>query len=140
MGGHSTRARIQVAGELDLDTAPQLQLAVEQVSEAGYRHITVELSGLEFLSAAGLEVLCAADRACCARSGWLVLAHPPAQVRRLLQITGLDTVLTVHPTRAAGTAIGAPALDPVTVADSATVRNRLSPRRSGGSDGHARLA
>lgn len=99
MSGHSTRARIRLVGELDLGTAPRLRTAVEQVAEAGYRHLTVELSGLEFLSAAGLNVLLDADRACRARSGWLVLAHPTAQVRRLLQITDLDTTLTVHPTR-----------------------------------------
>lgn len=99
LGAHSTRARIRLAGERDLATAGQLRAAVDQVSEAGYRHLTVELSGLQFLSATGLHVLVETDRARRDRSGSLVLAHPRAQVRRLLRITGLDATLTVHPTR-----------------------------------------
>lgn len=90
--------RVQVRGELDLATAPTLRRHVDDLREAGVRHLRLEVSELDFLAAAGLHVLAHADQLFRAAAGSLVLAHPPSRIRRLLALAGSDTLLTVYPT------------------------------------------
>jgi anti-anti-sigma factor len=59
--------------------------------------VIVDLSGLEFLSAAGLTVFLRADQALSAVGGQLMLTRPTRMGRRVLAITGLDATLTVQP-------------------------------------------
>lgn len=89
--------RVQVRGELDLATAPTLRRHVDDLREAGVRHLRLEVSELDFLAAAGLHVLAHADKLFRAAAGSLVLAHPPSRIRRLLALAGSDTLLTVYP-------------------------------------------
>jgi anti-anti-sigma factor len=58
--------------------------------------VVLDLVGLEFLGACGLEVFLRADEQLRAAGGRLVLNRPGRLVRRVLAITGLDTVLTVR--------------------------------------------
>lgn len=97
--GVAPRCGIRLVGELDQATAPTLQTVLDQVQAADRRYVTVNLSEVTFLSAAGLRVLSEADRRLRAADGSLVLTYPSARARRLLQVTGLDTTLTVHPYR-----------------------------------------
>jgi anti-anti-sigma factor len=48
--------RLRVAGELDMQTGPRLQSAVEDVRAAG-RTVTVDVSALTFIDCAGLRLL-----------------------------------------------------------------------------------
>jgi len=63
----------------------------------GHRQVMVDLSGLEFLSAAGLTVFLRADQALRGVGGWLVLTSPTRMARRVLGITGLAALLRVEP-------------------------------------------
>jgi anti-anti-sigma factor len=87
---------VQLRGELDLATAPDLDRLLDQLRRDGHRQVTLDLSGLEFLSAAGLSVLLRADHALRAAGGQLVLTRPTRLARRVLAITGLDTTLTIQ--------------------------------------------
>src|SRR5437763_12599673 len=52
---------VQLRGELDLATAPDLDRLLDQLRRDGHRQVILDLSGLEFLCAAGLSVLLRAD-------------------------------------------------------------------------------
>jgi stage II sporulation protein AA (anti-sigma F factor antagonist) len=92
-----TARSVQLRGELDLNTAPRLEQLLDRLRGDGHRQVIVDLSGLEFLSAAGLTVFLRADQALSAVGGQLMLTRPTRMGRRVLAITGLDATLTVQP-------------------------------------------
>lgn len=93
----TARSYVQLHGELDPATAPRLEQLLDRLRHDGHRRITLDLSGLEFLSAAGLTVLLRADHTLRALGGRLLLTRPTRMARRVLAITELDTTLNIQP-------------------------------------------
>ena len=87
---------MSVAGEIDLYTAPRLhgELATALAGGMAVR-IIVDLSGVEFCDSTGMNVLLAAQRRARDSGGDLQLAGPRPAVKKVLQLTGLETVFTV---------------------------------------------
>src|SRR4051794_35004048 len=92
-GGHAV---VSVYGEVDLYTAPRLQTELAALARDGASRVVVDLSGVEFCDSTGLNVLLSAMKRLREHGGSLELAAPRAAVRRILQVTGLDTVFSVH--------------------------------------------
>jgi anti-sigma B factor antagonist len=88
---------VALSGELDLAGAPHLQRVLDQLCRDGVPEVVLELSGLDYLGAAGLGVFLRADDRLRAAGGRLILHRPGRLARRILAITGLDTVLTIRP-------------------------------------------
>ena len=86
------RLCVTVVGEVDLYTAPQLKHALERPATA----VIVDLADCEFIDSTGLGVLVAAHK----RAGRFELVAPTLAVRRTLEVSGLDRILTVLPSRA----------------------------------------
>ena len=85
--------RVRVQGELDLSTAPQLDQTLRRELTAGKR-IIVDLSRTAFIDSTGLNTLIKALRASESNGGALVVSPSlPWQVRRVLEITGLNQIL-----------------------------------------------
>ncbi|HZA16489.1 MAG TPA: STAS domain-containing protein [Pseudonocardiaceae bacterium] len=99
------RSRVVLIGELDLASAPHLQRVLDELHRDGFQEIVLDLARLDFLSATGLEVFVHTDDQLRATGGRLILSRPGPRARRILAITGLDTVLTVLP-------VASGALDP----------------------------
>jgi anti-anti-sigma factor len=97
MHRNNGQPQIDMAGELDLATAPSLRTAIDQLQRP-QQIIPVNLAGLTFCDCAGLEVLIDEHRQLQAAGGALVLLDPPAPIRRLLTLTGLDQHLDIRPT------------------------------------------
>jgi len=92
-GGHAV---VTATGELDLYTAPRLQTALAGLlREQHVDRIVVDLSGVEFCDSTGMNVLLAAMKRLKEQGGMLELAAPRPAVKRILQVTGLDTVFSV---------------------------------------------
>ena len=88
---------ITAVGELDLYTAPRLQQALAAaLTEQDFGRVVVDLSGVEFCDSTGMNVLLSGMKRAKERGGTFELAAPRPAVRRILQVTGLDTVFTVH--------------------------------------------
>lgn len=97
VSSETVRGWVSLHGELDVVSAPHLQELLDQLCGNGALEIVLDLSGLEFVSAAGLTVFhCVADHLRAA-GGQLILDRPRWLARRALSITGLDTVLTIRP-------------------------------------------
>lgn len=92
------RTVVAAAGEIDLYTAPTLQAQLTDVIRDGPAQVVIDLSGVEFCDSTGMNVLLVALKRVRERDGSLVLAGPQSPVRRILEITGLDTVFAVYPT------------------------------------------
>lgn len=81
---------------MDLYTAPRLQTELAALARDGASRVVVDLSGVEFCDSTGMNVLLSAMKRLREQGGTLELAAPRAAVRRILQVTGLDTVFSVH--------------------------------------------
>jgi anti-sigma B factor antagonist len=92
---------ISVRGELDLSTAPQLEGPLEQALDGGEGSLLMDLSGCEFIDSTGIALLVRAwqrlDSDGDGRS--LVICSQNDQVRRVLEITGLELSIPVRTTR-----------------------------------------
>jgi anti-sigma B factor antagonist len=88
---------VTLTGEIDLYTAPRLQSElVAALRSADSAQVVVDMSGVEFCDSTGMNVLLAAHRQACERGGGLALAAPRAPVRKILEVTGLASVFTIH--------------------------------------------
>jgi anti-sigma B factor antagonist len=88
---------LSLAGEIDLYTAPRLQSELAAVlTGSGPVQIVVDMSGVDFCDSTGMNVLLAAHRHAREGGGDLSLAAPRVAVRKILQVTGLEAVFTVH--------------------------------------------
>ena len=91
------RARVlKLSGELDVASSGALEQSVEEVSD--YDLLVVDLSELEFIDSTGLSVLVAAHQRAVAAGREFCLVQGPAQVQRLLALTGLEERLMVADT------------------------------------------
>lgn len=88
------RLVLSLAGELDLATVPALKAVLKDAQSDGLSHLAIDLSGVQFMDSAGITVLAAAQRAADENQHTLSLRRGPAQVQRVLEITGLLERLT----------------------------------------------
>ena len=85
-----------VRGEIDAHTAPQVREAGEAILTESDT-VRFDLSGVEFIDSSGLGVLVGLTSAARDGGGDVIIIAPSRPVVRLLQISGLDRHLTVHP-------------------------------------------
>jgi anti-anti-sigma factor len=80
---------LELAGELDIATAGELEAKIKQVCLDGAGEVLLDLDQLMFVDSTGLRYLIAA-RALCEQSGCrFALMHARAPVDRLFELTGL---------------------------------------------------
>lgn len=101
---------ISVHGELDLETAPQLEAPLDAALAAGESSIVIDLSDCEFIDSTGIAVIVRAWQRVSGNGsgeglgGDLVLCCSNDQVNRLLKITGVESSISIHPDRDAAVA------------------------------------
>lgn len=89
------RAVVQVTGEVDLDTAAVLKEQLFRLAEAGTELVTVDLAETDFIDSTGLHALVVAMRRLRIHGGDLVLRSPSRNAARVLELTGLSSVVKV---------------------------------------------
>jgi anti-anti-sigma factor len=91
-------ARAAVVGEVDLATAPELRDRLLNVfRKYPPAALLVDLSGVTFLDCTGLGALIAVRNAAVRVDCHLRVTSPPPFVHRILDLTGLLSVLTAPP-------------------------------------------
>lgn len=95
---------IAVRGELDLSTASDLESLLEEAIATGDASVLIDLSRCEFIDSTGIALIVRAwqrlDRAAGGEgSGRVVICSGNEQVRRVLEITGLELSIPIHETR-----------------------------------------
>lgn len=95
---------VAVQGELDLNTAPELETRLDQIVSTGDASLLIDLSDCEFIDSTGIALIVRAwqhlDRAAGGEgSGRVVICSDQDQVRRVLEITGLELSIPIHTSR-----------------------------------------
>ena len=95
---------VQARGRLDAATASETDRRLASFVSAGARRIVLNLSGVDYVSSAGLRVLLAAAKRLQQAQGKLVLADPTPQTRQILDMAGFSALIPVFDTAEAAVA------------------------------------
>ena len=91
-------AVLQIRGEVDVYTAPQLREQVIQLVNSGVRHIIADLRGVDFLDSTGLGALVGSLKRLRTHDGSFKVVASGGRTLRIFQITGLTRAFALHPT------------------------------------------
>jgi anti-anti-sigma factor len=80
---------LELSGEVDMLTAPELELAVASICAGESRTVILDLRQVTFMDASGLRSLFAAKTLCCERGHELRII-PSRRVQRLFEVTGTE--------------------------------------------------
>lgn len=92
---------IELGGEIDLYTAPEFKERMVELIEAGKTHIVVDLSQATFIDSTTLGVLVGGVKRLRPSGGALALVCTDQNITKIFEITGLDRVFAIHPSREA---------------------------------------
>ena len=87
---------IEMDGEVDVYTAPQLKQQMISLLEEGHNEMVVDLSKVEYLDSTALGVLIGGLKRVREREGNLSLICPSPRIRRVFEITGLDKIFDIY--------------------------------------------
>jgi anti-sigma B factor antagonist len=93
---HDDHTIVTICGEIDLYTAPRLHSELAGLLAEGMpTRVVIDMSRVEFCDSTGMNVLLSCLRRARERGGELEIAAPKPAVRKILQVTGLDSVFTL---------------------------------------------
>jgi anti-sigma B factor antagonist len=97
---HKRCSVVTVSGRVDSNTAPKFEETLKKVIEGhketkAQKNVVLELSGVEFMSSAGLRGMVSSLKACKSGGGDLRLATPSARVVEVMQLAGLTSLFQV---------------------------------------------
>ncbi|HYY64396.1 MAG TPA: STAS domain-containing protein [Gaiellaceae bacterium] len=90
---------IALAGEVDLYTAPEFKQQLLDVIAKGGKHVIVDFSDTTFIDSTTLGVLVGGVKRLRTNDGQLSLVCNDRNITKIFEITGLDRVFTIYPTR-----------------------------------------
>jgi len=90
---------ISLAGEVDLYTAPEFKQQLLDVIGKGAKDVIVDFSDTTFIDSTTLGVLVGGVKRLRQNDGQLSLVCDDRNITKIFEITGLDRVFTIHPTR-----------------------------------------
>ena len=90
---------ISLAGEVDLYTAPEFKQQLLEVIGQGAKHVVVDFSDTTFIDSTTLGVLVGGVKRLRTNEGQLSLVCSDRNITKIFEITGLDRVFTIYPTR-----------------------------------------
>lgn len=90
---------ISLTGEVDLYTAPEFKQQLLDVIGEGGKDIVVDFSDTTFIDSTTLGVLVGGVKRLRAQEGRLSLVCSDRNITKIFEITGLDRVFTIYPTR-----------------------------------------
>jgi anti-sigma B factor antagonist len=88
-----------VRGELDMSTAPDLESSLDPALADSGASVMLDLSECEFIDSTGIALIVRAWQQLKQAGGRLVLCSHNLQVRRLLEITGVESSIPMHERR-----------------------------------------
>ncbi|MFJ8884581.1 STAS domain-containing protein [Streptomyces sp. NPDC102402] len=93
-------AVLNVAGEIDVDSAPVLRSRALELIRQGRPHLVLDLAPVEFCDSSGLNAMIGILRYAKDRHGSLSVAAAPPHLTRLLDITGIGDLIPTAPSTA----------------------------------------
>ncbi len=90
---------IGLAGEVDLYTAPEFKQQLLDVIAQGAKEVVVDFTDTTFIDSTTLGVLVGGVKRLRPNGGQLSLVCSDRNITKIFEITGLDRVFTIYPTR-----------------------------------------
>jgi anti-sigma B factor antagonist len=90
---------ISLTGEVDLYTAPEFKQQLLDVIGKGAKDVVVDFSNTTFIDSTTLGVLVGGVKRLRTNDGQLSLVCSDRNITKIFEITGLDRVFTIYPTR-----------------------------------------
>jgi anti-sigma B factor antagonist len=87
---------LTLQGEIDLASAPALELQMRDAEELKPRRIVLDLAALDFIDSTGVHLLLDAQQRADSIGYELLVAHTPAATRRLFRLAGVDARLRIE--------------------------------------------
>jgi anti-sigma B factor antagonist len=90
-------ALVGIGGEIDLSTAPAFEAVIAEALEEDPPVLVIDLSEVTFMASVGLRIL-AATQDKVGKSIQIAVVADNAAASRPMQLTGLDSVISMYPT------------------------------------------
>ena len=87
--------KINLAGRLDVASSPAADAKLAELTAAPISAVIVDLSKVAFLASVGIRTLLLAAKALKSRGGRMVLLNPDAGVAKVLEMSGVDMIISV---------------------------------------------
>ena len=97
MAGHV----VSVTGEIDLATGPALERVLLALPDDGAASVILDLTDCSFMDSTGLHLLVRSQRRFDRSGGRFAVASPNRTVLKVLEITQMDHVFAIYPSRTA---------------------------------------
>lgn len=91
-----TTTVLDLAGEVDVYTAPMLKEAMTKQVDAGKRNLLINLSNVEYLDSTGLGILIGGVKRLRESQGTLKMFGASPRITRIFDITGLNAIFDVY--------------------------------------------
>jgi len=93
---HGAATVIEPNGRIDSITSKEFEQAIVAPLVSGSGRLVVDLSGLEYISSAGLRVFLTAAKQCKSAGGALTLCSASDGVREVFEISGFSNLFGLH--------------------------------------------
>lgn len=93
---HANATVLALSGRLDGLASPALEQRVDAILAAGTKTLVLDLSGLAYVSSAGLRVFLTAAKKFKTAGGRATFAALPAPVREVFELSGFLSVLDIR--------------------------------------------
>jgi anti-sigma B factor antagonist len=90
---------VSLAGEVDLYTAPEFKQQLLEVISHGAKTVIVDFTNTTFIDSTTLGVLVGGVKRLRTNDGQLTLVCSDRNITKIFEITGLDRVFSIYPTR-----------------------------------------
>ena len=90
---------IAVRGELDLSTAADLEAPLDDAVASGDASVLIDLTECEFIDSTGIALIVRAWQRLDGNGNRVVICSANDQVRRVLEVTGLDLSIPIQSNR-----------------------------------------
>ena len=89
----------EVVGRIDSNNANELGTELDSKVDDGKTNLVLDLSGVEYMSSAGLREMVRVLKRVKRSGGDLRIASPSDRVKEVLELAGLDTIFEIYPTQ-----------------------------------------
>jgi anti-sigma B factor antagonist len=94
---------VVLAGEVDIDTAPQFKQAIKGAIDGGASNLIIDMAAVTFIDSTALGILVSGVRDVRQRDGALAVVCTEDNINRVFELTGLNRIFAICATREAAT-------------------------------------